>query len=231
MIKLISLIILAASLAHAQQEPSYKLAPIPEMPKTCEDLSVKEKIKANCNLDEKYLGSGKTALIQAVEIGDKDGVRTLLTKGVNIEAKETFGDTALMKAIHEGNTDIFVMLVSAGASLTAKDSANNDAFEIAKQRGRKDMELVILSKIEDSVCDFSYDQIAEYAHEAQRMNARIPHDADFEKLKTILIKYSNEDIYDRSCVQGEDVDKPKKLLQRRTGKASDKPKKRFKTSQ
>ena len=62
-------------------------------------------------------GDGRTALIQASEIGHLDVVRALLAKGADVNAKTNDGRTALTAATAGAHADINIrtLLVQAGA--------------------------------------------------------------------------------------------------------------------
>lgn len=62
------------------------------------------------------------ALISAVEKGQLEKVKTLLTSGVNLEGKDRYGQTSLMIAVHKRNLPMIKMLLSAGANVNARSS-------------------------------------------------------------------------------------------------------------
>lgn len=66
----------------------------------------------NSNADE--------SLIEAIENGEHNRVKSLLTEGVNINAKGENGLTALMFAISLGQTKIANLLIDGGADVNAK---------------------------------------------------------------------------------------------------------------
>ena len=54
------------------------------------------------------------ALIQATEDGDLNRVKSLISKGVNVNAKSESGDPALMNASYKGYFEIMKYLVENG---------------------------------------------------------------------------------------------------------------------
>jgi len=63
---------------------------------------------------------GKTALMHAVEQGNKEIVQALIVKGADVNAKGNDGKTALMHAVEQGNKEIVQALIAKGADVNAK---------------------------------------------------------------------------------------------------------------
>ena len=64
-------------------------------------------------------------LLQAVESGDIDQVRRVLTGGAVVNARTRAGLTALSVAILRGYEDIALLLIEKGASLDARDRSGD----------------------------------------------------------------------------------------------------------
>lgn len=62
----------------------------------------------------------RTPLMRAAERGDLRAVRVLLKKGVDVNAKDTFGGTALMSAAAQGHLAVVKALLAAGADPNAQ---------------------------------------------------------------------------------------------------------------
>lgn len=64
-------------------------------------------------------------LIQAIETGDIDQVRRVLTGGAVVNARTRAGLTALSVAVIRGYEDIALLLIEKGASLDARDKSGD----------------------------------------------------------------------------------------------------------
>ncbi|MGX3011388.1 ankyrin repeat domain-containing protein [Helicobacter sp. 23-1044] len=60
-------------------------------------------------------------LISAAVVGDLNEVKSLISKGADVNMKDEFGGTVLMKASMYGHFEIVKFLVSKGANVNAKD--------------------------------------------------------------------------------------------------------------
>ncbi|MFW6348073.1 MAG: ankyrin repeat domain-containing protein, partial [Cyclonatronaceae bacterium] len=65
--------------------------------------------------------AGPLALIIAAREGQLPAVKLLLKHGVDINARQPWGQTALMQAAREGHLDVCTYLVRHGADVAAKD--------------------------------------------------------------------------------------------------------------
>ncbi|NOT13439.1 MAG: ankyrin repeat domain-containing protein [Methylococcaceae bacterium] len=70
-------------------------------------------------------------LIEAVENGEIDRIKSLLNEGVDIEQKDDYGWTALNWAAGKGNTSIVEILLSAGANISNVGRDKRTAYQIA----------------------------------------------------------------------------------------------------
>jgi ankyrin repeat protein len=78
---------------------------------------------------------GRTALMRAIDRGDKAAVRSLLERGVNLEEKDDEGYTALMYAASNGHTGIVRILLKMGANVNAKTFDGETALMCAAVNG------------------------------------------------------------------------------------------------
>ncbi len=72
-------------------------------------------LEANVNYASKNGNTGQTALYSAIQMGDAEMVKLLLSKGANPNAKTKAGDTPLKAARNGDLDDIVALLVKAGA--------------------------------------------------------------------------------------------------------------------
>ena len=68
---------------------------------------------------------------RAVTHGDVEGVRELLTAGVDVDARNRYGQTALMLGARQGHLKIVEALVEAGADLNVTAKYNLTALMLA----------------------------------------------------------------------------------------------------
>lgn len=69
---------------------------------------------------EAKLLADEAALLAAASKGDVPGVKALLDKGVNVNAKDNAGRTALTEAAYFGHTEVAKLLLDKGADVFAK---------------------------------------------------------------------------------------------------------------
>ncbi len=68
-----------------------------------------------------YAGDLNTDLINATKKGDTKAVKSYLSKGADVNAKDAFGQSALSFAAKYGNMEIAKALIANGADVNAKD--------------------------------------------------------------------------------------------------------------
>jgi ankyrin repeat protein len=68
---------------------------------------------------------------RAITSGDLDTVRRLLRAGVDVNARDRYGQTGLMLAAHHGQTEIVEELLAAGADLNPTAKYNLTALMLA----------------------------------------------------------------------------------------------------
>lgn len=168
----------------------------PERKPTCETMTVKEKISAKCNLDEKFF-TGKTALMQAVASGSVQDVRDLIQKGADVNIRDGSGNTALMMAVAEGKSRIFSMLIAANANITTKNSMGSTALSLARLANEKQMEVILMSMLPTEFCDYSYDQISEYHFLTRTMDDKPG--TQFSNFKKEIANLATESNYNSRC--------------------------------
>jgi uncharacterized protein len=71
-------------------------------------------------------------LVNAAGHGDAATVRTLLAKGVEVNARRNDGVTALMGASFNGRDAVVRQLIAKGAEVNAKDNQGGTALTAAK---------------------------------------------------------------------------------------------------
>lgn len=88
--------------------------------KICELL-----IKSNPNILEK---DGPDAFVKAARAGHIEIINYLISKGLNINTKNTVGETALMVAANRGNINLVKELLKLGADINQKDDHGKTAL-------------------------------------------------------------------------------------------------------
>jgi ankyrin repeat protein len=74
------------------------------------------------------------ALIEAAQKGDLAQVKTLLTTGADVNARDHDGRTALMFAAWNGNLEAMRLLIDKGADVHAKAKNGDTAFRMRRSR-------------------------------------------------------------------------------------------------
>lgn len=101
--------------------------------------------KADPNFKKKMEGFLQVSmLILAVQNDDLNIVKLLVSRGAEIDWRDTFKSTALMYAANQGNKEIINYLVSHGADVNAKDDQGNTVLSAAVEKG--DNQVVLLIK-------------------------------------------------------------------------------------
>jgi ankyrin repeat protein len=83
-----------------------------------------------------------TPLMLAAGDGTPEEVRSLIAKGIDINAKNIYGTNALMYAALAGKSENIKLLLAAGARFDDQDNEGNTALSLARQQG--DQEVVAL---------------------------------------------------------------------------------------
>jgi hypothetical protein len=71
-------------------------------------------------------------LVQAIESGNADGVRSLVSAGANVKVADENGVTLVMRAAAAGNAETVRLLLAAGADPTARDRHGRNAADRAR---------------------------------------------------------------------------------------------------
>lgn len=85
-------------------------------------------------------------LLTATEKGDYSGVDYILSRGANVNAKDSYGWTPLMNAASAGRIDIAKLLLANGANLELRDNGGTTALGLAAAKGREEMVTLLLEK-------------------------------------------------------------------------------------
>ena len=84
--------------------------------------------------------------IIASRIGNIDGVKTLLERGVNIDIQNDYGENALTWASVNDNLDVVKMLLEKGANIDIQDNNEFTALMMASLNGHLDVVKTLLEK-------------------------------------------------------------------------------------
>jgi uncharacterized protein len=68
---------------------------------------------------------------RAIKHGDVEAVRKFIRSGVNVDARDRYGQTALMLAAHQGHREIVEILIASGADLNVTAKYNLSALMLA----------------------------------------------------------------------------------------------------
>jgi hypothetical protein len=71
-------------------------------------------------------------LVEAIQSGNADGVRSLLAAGANVRVADENGVTLVMRAAAVGNAETVRLLLAAGADPTARDRQGRNAADRAR---------------------------------------------------------------------------------------------------
>lgn len=106
-------------------------------------------IKAGAEIDLPCDPEGERPLHIAAQEGFVHGVKALLDKGADIEARNIDGETALLIAVRCQKYDVVSMLLSRGASVVAEDHYGVTPVTAAQQR-RDSVMLRLLTPVEEA---------------------------------------------------------------------------------
>jgi ankyrin repeat protein len=82
---------------------------------------------------------------QAIRRGDLEAVRRLVGAGLDINARDRYGQTALMIAAHGGRSDVVTFLVEHGAQLDRTAKYGLSALMLAVIRGDLGIATILVS--------------------------------------------------------------------------------------
>lgn len=91
--------------------------------------------------EDGYQPSGFTDLILACSFGLVDLVRYVLSKGVDVNARDKEGATALNRAVSEGSVDVVRTLLDYGADIEAGDWDTPWREEVGENGSERDVKL------------------------------------------------------------------------------------------
>jgi ankyrin repeat protein len=100
----------------------------------------------NPSLDINYEDKGQTLLMFASKEGRTDVVELLLSKGANVNDRNSDGRTPIMFASIEGRTDVVKLLLDRSANPNDKDNYGNSPILWASGNGHTEVVKLLLSK-------------------------------------------------------------------------------------
>lgn len=87
---------------------------------------------------------GRTALITAAMIGNRDVLDYLITKDILLETSDDHGNTALHYAATQGDTDIVQSLIDAGANMDSSNKNGEVPLFMAARQGHWDVIVLLI---------------------------------------------------------------------------------------
>ncbi len=99
-------------------------------------IAIIESGKADLNAKDR---EGRTPLIVAVSMGEKQIAETLVAKGADVKAKDTYDRTALHAAILLGQQDLATLLIEKGVDVNATDKTGQTPLTLAMQRNQPEL--------------------------------------------------------------------------------------------
>jgi ankyrin repeat protein len=120
---------------------------------------------------------GKTPLLQAIILNDKNAVRYLLDNGAEVNLTNLDGDVPLIDAVMEGDVEIVSLLLERGAFVNACNGAGELPLGIAIQFNKPDAVEALLDAGADPFKtnyegENAFDQVADSAIEALLLKER-----------------------------------------------------------
>eukprot|EP01103_Thecamoeba_quadrilineata_P001528 TRINITY_DN11384_c0_g1_i1.p1 TRINITY_DN11384_c0_g1~~TRINITY_DN11384_c0_g1_i1.p1 ORF type:complete len:130 (-),score=23.14 TRINITY_DN11384_c0_g1_i1:119-487(-) len=99
------------------------------------DLSqVKESIeKEGFNVNTAATNNKTTPLHAAADFGQVEIIKYLISKGANVDAKDSYGHTPLHLAVYESHTEAVKVLIEKGASTKIVASNGKTPLEVAEK--------------------------------------------------------------------------------------------------
>jgi ankyrin repeat protein len=91
-------------------------------------------IDSGVDVNQAEGNEGRTALMQAVWLGNLKNIKLLIDSGADVNAKDKHGRTALMEAAYWGYVDAVNMLIEAGADIDAKSDLEMTALDFATRK-------------------------------------------------------------------------------------------------
>lgn len=86
------------------------------------------------------------SLDEAVIMGNLELVKSLISRGTDVDAKDRLGRTALCQAAKNGHKDVVEILLARGAEINVRDSFGASALHYTAQQSHKDIaELLIVN--------------------------------------------------------------------------------------
>lgn len=86
----------------------------------------------------------ETALTMAVYEGDAERIKSLLSKGANINEHTTYGQTPLIAASEIGHIEIVKLLLAAGADVNGNNRNGWTVFRVAAERQNYELAKVLI---------------------------------------------------------------------------------------
>jgi ankyrin repeat protein len=149
-----SLTLSGAVLLAAEQTPGDRFAIAIEAANLA---AVKALVEGGASPDTpiEYGENKTTPLHKAAREGRRDIVKYLLSKGAQVNGRDSDGKTPLVEAVTRGFDDVVDVLLAAGADAKAADSRGNTPFSMAAGGGHFDIAEVLLKRGADPNAAFT----------------------------------------------------------------------------
>jgi len=117
--------------------------PLIKASKEGDSLTVQKLIDAGANINEP-VGRGYNALFYAIEYGQFEVVKILISKGAKLESKDSSGNTPLVFAAYYGYNspnaaNIIKLLIKSGADINAKSPYGETILDLALSSAQGDI--------------------------------------------------------------------------------------------